>query len=122
GKTIDSVILGFSTVSFSLPWFALGVLGIMIFSVMLGWLPVLGRLPASVAYVPTTNYVLIDAVIQGRPDIVLPWLVHLILPATTLAIAMAGFITRMVRASVLEVLSDDFVRTARMKGLTEFAI
>jgi len=119
GRTTDNVILWFSTVSFSLPWFALGILGIMIFSVGLGWLPVLGRMPASLGYVPTTGFVLIDAIIQGRPELIGPWLVHLILPATTLAIAMAGFITRMTRASVLEVLDDDFVRTARMKGLSE---
>ncbi|TXN30502.1 ABC transporter permease [Lacisediminihabitans profunda] len=122
GKALDSIILAFATVSFSLPWFALGVLGIIVFSVQLGWLPVLGRLPTSLGYQPTTNFVLLDAILQNRPDLVLPWIEHLILPALTLAISMAGFITRMVRASVLEVLGDDFIRTARMKGLDEWHI
>ncbi|QSB15889.1 ABC transporter permease [Natronosporangium hydrolyticum] len=116
---IDTATRSVATVSFSLPWFALGVLSIVIFGVWLRWLPVLGRLPSQLDYRPTTNFVLLDAVLQDRPELIWPWLQYLILPATTLALAMAGFITRIVRASVLEVLSDDFVRTARMKGLRE---
>jgi peptide/nickel transport system permease protein len=85
--------------------------------VWLRWLPVIGRLPSQLDYRPTTNFVLLDAILQDRPELVWPWLQHLILPATTLALSMSGFITRMVRASVLEVLSDEHVRTARMKGL-----
>lgn len=113
----DKSIRGVATVSFSLPWFALGVLSILVFGVWLRWLPVIGRLPNQLDYRPTTNFVLLDAILQDRPDLIGPWLEHLILPATTLALAMAGFITRIVRAAVLEVLGDDLVRTARMKGL-----
>ncbi|WP_224391453.1 ABC transporter permease [Pseudonocardia sp. ICBG1293] len=122
GTWIDTLIRAVGTVSFSLPWFALGVLSVVVFGVWLGWLPVLGRLPNSLGYEPTTNIVLLDAILQNRPDLVLPWIAHLILPATTLALSMAGFITRIVRASVLEVRGEDFVRTARMKGMTENAI
>ncbi|WP_326552263.1 ABC transporter permease [Micromonospora sp. NBC_01813] len=119
---VDTATRSIATVSFSLPWFALGVLSIVIFGVWLRWMPVLGRLPSQLDYRPTTNFVLLDAILQDRPELVWPWLQYLILPATTLALAMAGFITRIVRASVLEVLSDDFVRTARMKGLRERTI
>ena len=119
GSWIDNSTRAVATVSFSLPWFALGVLGIVVFGVWLRWLPVLGRLPSSLEYNPTTNFVLLDAILQNRPELVWPWIQHLILPAVTLALSMAGFITRIVRASVLEVLDDDFVRTARMKGLSE---
>ncbi|MEQ3548999.1 ABC transporter permease [Pseudonocardia nematodicida] len=122
GTWIDTTIRAVGTVSFSLPWFALGVLSIVVFGVWLGWLPVLGRLPNSLGYEPTTNIVLLDAILQNRPDLVLPWISHLILPATTLALSMAGYITRIVRASVLEVRGEDFVRTARMKGMAENAI
>ncbi|MDT0548719.1 MULTISPECIES: ABC transporter permease [Streptomyces] len=122
GRWIDTVIRGVATVSFSLPWFALGVLGIIVFGVWLRWLPVLGRLPSSLNYHPTTNFVLLDAILQNRPELVWPWIEHLILPSVTLALSMAGFITRIVRASVLEVLGDDFVRTARMKGLSESVV
>jgi peptide/nickel transport system permease protein len=116
---LDVFIRSCATVSFSLPWFALGVLGIVIFGVQLRLLPTIGRLPTSLNYTPTTGFVLIDAVLQDRPELLGPWLQHLILPATTLALSMAGYITRTVRAAVLEVRGDDFVRTARMKGLTE---
>ncbi|MEJ3742879.1 ABC transporter permease [Actinomycetes bacterium KLBMP 9797] len=119
---VDTLTRTVGTVSFSLPWFALGVLAIVIFGVWLRWLPVIGRLPNDLDYHPLTNFVLVDAVLQDRPELVLPWLRHLILPATTLALSMAGFITRIVRASVLEVLGDEFVRTARMKGLSNVAI
>lgn len=119
GSWVDTAVRSAATVSFSLPWFALGVLGIVVFGVWLRWLPVLGRLPSSLDYRPTTNFVLLDAVLQNRPELVLPWLSHLVLPATTLALSMAGFITRIVRAAVLDVLGDDFVRTARMKGLPD---
>jgi peptide/nickel transport system permease protein len=119
GSILDAAISGLATVSFSLPWFALGVLGIVVFGVHLHWLPVIGRMPSSLNYVPTTNFVLLDAILQDRPDLIGPWLQHLVLPATTLALSMCGFITRTVRASVLEVLGDDFTRTARMKGLSE---
>ncbi|MDW6064312.1 ABC transporter permease [Streptomyces sp. FXJ1.4098] len=122
GRWTDTVIRGVATVSFSLPWFALGVLGIIVFGVWLRWLPVLGRLPSSLNYHPTTNFVLLDAILQNRPELVWPWIEHLILPSVTLALSMAGFITRIVRASVLEVLGDDFVRTARMKGLSESVV
>jgi peptide/nickel transport system permease protein len=122
GTWIDTATRTIGTVSFSLPWFALGVLAIVVFGVWLRWLPVIGRLPNTLDYHPLTNFVLLDAILQDRPELILPWLEHLILPATTLALSMAGFITRIVRASVLEVLGDDFVRTARMKGLSPGAI
>ncbi|MFL5994342.1 MAG: ABC transporter permease [Streptomyces sp.] len=122
GSWIDTSTRAVATVSFSLPWFALGVLAIVVFGVWLRWLPVIGRLPNSLDYYPTTNFVLLDAILQNRPDLVWPWIEHLILPAVTLALSMAGFITRIVRASVLEVLGDDFVRTARMKGLRESTV
>ncbi|MGP2441037.1 ABC transporter permease [Streptomyces sp. JW3] len=122
GTWIDTTTRTVATVSFSLPWFALGVLGVVVFGVQLRWLPVLGRLPSSLDYHPTTNFVLLDALLQNRPELIGPWLQHLILPATTLALSMAGYITRIVRASVLDVLGDDFVRTARMKGLGEGAV
>ncbi|HWS39467.1 MAG TPA: ABC transporter permease [Actinoplanes sp.] len=119
---IDTTTRAVGTVSFSLPWFALGVLSIVVFGVWLRWLPVIGRLPNELDYQPFTNFVLLDAIFQDRPELILPWLEHLLLPAVTLALSMAGFITRIVRASVLEVLNDDFVRTARMKGLSGGAI
>ena len=119
GTWVDTTIRGLATVGFSLPWFALGVIAIVVFGVWLQILPTLGRLPNSLSYDPITNFVLIDSVLQDRSDLFWPWIQHLILPAITLALTVAGFITRMVRAAVLDVLTDDHVRTARMKGLNE---
>ena len=90
----DHAVGFFTLLGLSVPNFALGPLLILIFSVLIGWLPVSGRGGLS----------------------------HLILPAVTLGAALAAILTRMVRTSVLEQLSSDYVRTARAKGLTERAV
>lgn len=119
---IDSVIRGGATIGFSLPWFALAVLAIVVFGVWLEWLPIFGRLPNTVTYEPTTGFVLIDAFLQGRFDLIGPWLQHLALPALTLAATSAGFVCRITREAYLTVSEQGFVRTARMKGLPEHRI
>jgi ABC-type dipeptide/oligopeptide/nickel transport system permease component len=94
GTATDRAV-GVSTLfGLSVPNFALGPVLILFFSVILGWLPVSGR---------------------GGP-------LHLVLPAITLGAALAAILTRMVRASVMEELSSDYVRTARAKGLSESAV
>ena len=90
----DHAVGFFTLLGLSVPNFALGPLLILIFSVLIGWLPVSGRGGLS----------------------------HLILPAVTLGAALAAILTRMVRTSVLEQLSSDYVRTARAKGLSERAV
>jgi ABC-type dipeptide/oligopeptide/nickel transport system permease component len=90
----DHAVGFFTLLGLSVPNFALGPLLILIFSVLIGWLPVSGRGGIS----------------------------HLILPAVTLGAALAAILTRMVRTSVLEQLSSDYVRTARAKGLSERAV
>jgi peptide/nickel transport system permease protein len=122
GSWFDTVSRVLGTVGYSLPWFALGVLATVIFGVWLRWLPVIGRLPHDLGYRPFTGFVLLDAVFQDRPELIGPWVQRLILPAVTLALAMAGFILRIVRAAVLDALTQDFVRTARMKGLAPGAV
>jgi peptide/nickel transport system permease protein len=119
GGWLDTGLRAFATTLFSIPWFSLGIFLILIFSVKLGWLPTFGRLPASANYDPTTHFVLIDAIIQGRPDLIVPWLQHLILPALTVGLTTAGFVLRVTRASVLEVDQREFVTTARAKGMSE---
>jgi ABC-type dipeptide/oligopeptide/nickel transport system permease component len=94
GSTTDHAIGIFTLFGLSVPNFALGPVLILAFSVLLGWLPVSGR---------------------GGPA-------HLILPAVTLGAALAAILTRMVRTSVIEELSSDYVRTARAKGLPESAV
>jgi ABC-type dipeptide/oligopeptide/nickel transport system permease component len=94
GERTDHVVGVLTLFGLSIPNFALGPILILIFSVMLGWLPVSGRGGLS----------------------------HLVLPAFTLGAALAAILTRMVRTSVIEELSADYVRTARAKGLSESAV
>jgi peptide/nickel transport system permease protein len=94
GGAIDSAAMTLSLLGVSVPNFWLGPLLILIFSLWLGWTPVSGD--------------------QGTAS--------LVLPAVTLGTALAAVLARMVRASMLEVLSEDYVRTARAKGLTEPAV
>ncbi len=94
GTSTDHAVALFTLFGLSVPNFALGPVLILVFSVILGWLPVSGR---------------------GGPS-------HLILPAITLGAALAAILTRMVRTSVIEELSSDYVRTARAKGLSPSAV
>jgi ABC-type dipeptide/oligopeptide/nickel transport system permease component len=94
GQAEDRAVSVFTLLGLSIPNFALGPVLILVFSVILGWLPVSGRGGLS----------------------------HLILPAITLGAALAAILTRMVRTAVIEELSSDYVRTARAKGLSESAV
>ena len=94
GLAADRAVGFFTLLGLSVPNFALGPLLILLFSIQLGWLPVSGR--------------------GGLPN--------LILPAVTLGAALAAILTRMVRSSMIEELSSDYVRTARAKGLPESAV
>jgi peptide/nickel transport system permease protein len=96
---IDRLVMGFSVLGFSLPVFVIGYLLIYVFAIWLNWLPVQGYQHISVG--------------------VLGWAQRLILPALTLSVIYIALIARMTRASVLEVLSEDYIRTARAKGQIE---
>jgi peptide/nickel transport system permease protein len=99
GGWFDRFLMGFSVFGFSVPVFVLGYLLVWLVSLKLGWLPVQGykRLEAGFG----------------------PYLVHLILPAITLSVIYIALIARVTRASVLEALGEDYIRTARAKGLPE---
>jgi ABC-type dipeptide/oligopeptide/nickel transport system permease component len=99
GGWLDRALMGFSVLGFSVPVFVLAYLLIWLFSLKLGWLPVQGykRLSEGVG----------------------PWLYHLVLPAITLSVIYIALIARVTRASVLDTLGEDYIRTARAKGLPE---
>ncbi|THH39105.1 ABC transporter permease [Aliishimia ponticola] len=99
GSWLDRGIMGFSVLGFSLPVFVIGYALIYLFSIKLGWLPVQGY--------------------QRISDGVGGWLLRLLLPSLALAVIFVAFIARMTRTSVLEVLGEDYIRTARAKGQTE---
>ena len=96
---LDHAIMGFSVLGFSIPVFVLAYLLILLFSLQLHWLPVQGYRPIS----------------EG----IWPWFLHLILPSLALGTVYAALIARITRASILDVLSQDYIRTAQAKGLKE---
>ena len=99
GGWFDRALMGFSVLGFSVPVFVLAYMLIYVVSLKLGLLPVQGY--------------------QRIADGVLPWLRHLILPSITLSVIYIALIARVTRASVLEALGEDYIRTARAKGLPE---
>jgi peptide/nickel transport system permease protein len=113
-----------STAGVSLPVFFTGLILIYVFYYHLGWAPApLGRLDVFFNPPPhVTGFYLIDSAIAGDGALFLASLKQLILPALTLGIFSLAPIARMTRASMLAVLSSDFVRTARASGLTPFTV
>ena len=97
---IDSAVMILALVGVSVPGFWIAILSVVLFSVNLGWLPASGYVPLG----------------QG----VLPWLLALIQPAAMLALFQIGFLARMARSATLDVLDQDYIRTARAKGVSEW--
>ncbi len=106
-----------SLVGISVPVFWLGLMLVLIFPYYLGWFFFSGRTSLEFAH-PTGFYVL-DALLSGNPANLVDVLGHLVLPAVTLSSVPLAMIARMTRSSMLEVLGQDYIRTARAKGLTE---
>jgi peptide/nickel transport system permease protein len=96
GGLLDRVLMGFAALGFSVPVFVVGYVLIYVCAIRLHWLPVQGYTPLS--------------------DGVWPWASHLVLPSIALGLAYVALIARITRASMLEVLSEDYMRTARAKG------
>ncbi len=94
---IDRAVMVLSVVGFSVPVFVVGYLLIYLFSIKLGWLPVQGYAPIA--------------------DGLVPWIRHLILPSIALGLAYVALIARITRTTMLDVLSEDYIRTARAKGV-----
>lgn len=111
-----------SLLGVSLPGFWFGILLIMLFAVQLQWLPVSGRIGYSSEIAPITHFLLIDTLLRGRPDAFLDALSHIILPAITLGLPMTAILMRVTRASMLEVLRQDYVTFAEAKGLSRTRI
>jgi peptide/nickel transport system permease protein len=99
GRTVDRLVMAFAVIGFSVPVFVLGYALILIFSVWLGWLPVQGY--------------------RSITDGIVPFARHMALPSLALGMTFMALVARITRASMLEVLAQDYVRTARAKGLGE---
>lgn len=108
----------FSLVGVSMPAFLLALILQLIFATYLGWLPVSGRLSPYVVMQPITGFAIVDGLITGQWAVVLSALQYLVLPTAVLAAFLAATLGRFVRNTMLEVMSEDFIRTARAKGLS----
>ncbi len=115
----DGVSMLGSLIGVSMPIFWLGLMEIMLFAVFLKWLPIGGRLDAVRELQTSTNFYLIDSLIQRDTAAFVDALKHLAMPAVALATIPMAIIARMTRSSVLEVLQEDYIRTAHAKGLRE---
>ncbi len=115
----DGAVTVISLLGISIPIFVLGLTLQWIFGAQLHWLPTSGRLDPRLDLPTPTGFMLVDTLLAGRPDAFVDALKHLILPAIALGSIPLAIITRITRASVLDVANEDYVRTARAKGLTE---
>ncbi len=106
----------------SMPIFWLGIMLAWFFGVMLGWLPTGFRQDTDVTLVGVTNFHVLDSVLTKNPHALASSLRHLVLPAVCLSTIPMAVIARMTRASLLEVLSQDYIRTAESKGLPQQSV
>ena len=122
-KFIDQVLRVLTILGYSLPTFVLGIVLLAIFYAYLGWLPGAGQLEVVNQFAVSdmkryTGMLTVDALLNGRWSVAWDVVRHMILPATTLAIVSSADIIKVMRNSMLDVLSSDYIRTARAKGLT----
>ncbi|HEX4766888.1 MAG TPA: ABC transporter permease subunit [Lichenihabitans sp.] len=123
GSWYDQVLMGLSVTGYSMPIFWWGLLLIMLVAERWGLAPVSGRLDLiRFDYDQVTGFMLIDSLLSGEDGAFLDALHHLMLPAIVLGTIPLAVIARMTRSSMLEVLSEDYVRTARAKGLSPFRV
>lgn len=119
GSLLDGATMIGSLVGVSMPIFWLGLMLIMFFGVELNWLPIGGRLTTGVEVKTITKLVLVDSLITGNLTAFRDAFEHIIMPAVALATIPMAIIARMTRSSMLDVLQEDYIRTAHAKGLHE---
>jgi peptide/nickel transport system permease protein len=123
GRIVDGVLRILSLVGVSVPTFWLALLAFYLLFYRWGWFPSGGRLNPGVSPPGhTTGLYTLDALLEGRWSLFVDAFEHLILPSFVLGVYTVGLILRFTRASVLEILGNDYVRSARAKGLTEWTV
>jgi len=123
GSVYDQTLMGLSVTGYSMPIFWWGLLLIMFVGERWGLTPVSGRIDLIKYYFePVTGFMTIDAWLSGQPGALKDALHHLVLPAIVLGTIPLAVIARMTRSSMLEVLGEDYVRTARAKGLAPWRV
>ena len=123
GTVADHTVMGASVIGYSMPIFWWGLLLVMLVSERFGLTPVSGRIdPIQYYFEPVTGFMLIDSVLSGQEGAFGDAVMHLILPTIVLGTIPLAVIARITRSSMLEVLSEDYVRTARAKGLSPWRV
>ncbi len=121
-SVFDYVSMVAALTGVSMPIFWLGLVLMLIFSVNLGWLPLSGRLSVYTNLEVITNFYVLDALLTKNWVAFKDALWHLIMPAVTLSTIPTAIIARMTRSSMLEVLRQDYIKTAKAKGLSYFKV
>jgi peptide/nickel transport system permease protein len=121
-SAFDNTIMTVSLFGVSMPIFWLGLMLILVFGGILGWLPIGGLLPIGEDVPRVTGMSVVDAILAGNPALVGTALRYLLLPAVTLATIPVALVTRITRSEMLSARSLDHVRTARAKGLPEWRV
>jgi peptide/nickel transport system permease protein len=116
---IDGAVTVLSLFGISIPIFVLGYTLVFVLSVELHWLPAFGPLDSRLNVPSVTHFPIIDAVLSGNVNAVIDAVAHLILPAIALGSIPLAIVTRITRAALNDVSNEDYVRTARAKGLTQ---
>ena len=123
GGVYDQSVMGLALTGYSMPIFWWGLILILVMSNTLHLTPVSGRVDLiKFYYEPVTNFMLIDSLLSGQKGAFRDALHHLVLPTIVLGTVPLAVIARMTRSSMLEVLEEDYVRTARAKGLSAFRV
>jgi dipeptide transport system permease protein len=118
----DHGVMATSLTGYSMPIFWWGLLLILLFSVQLGWTPVSGRIDVLYYVEPKTGFLLVDSLLSGDKGAFRSALSHLVLPAIVLGTNPLAVVARMTRSAMLEVLREDYIRTARAKGLPRLRV
>jgi peptide/nickel transport system permease protein len=122
GGPADHLTMVGSLVGISIPVFFLAIILKYIFAVRLGWLPTVGREDVLATRSHPTNFYMLDAIIEGDRGAFVDAVKHLVLPAVALGSIPLAIIARITRAAVLDVQNEDYVRTARAKGLAPIIV
>jgi dipeptide transport system permease protein len=122
GRLLDQGVMGLATLGYSMPIFWWGMVLIMVFSVDLGWTPVSGRIAIEYDIEPVTGFMLVDSLLSGEPGAFVSALRHLLLPALVLGTVPMAVIARMTRSALLEVLREEWLRSARARGLAPWRV
>ena len=122
GSVYDHTLMGTALTGYSMPIFWWGLLLILLFSIKLDWTPVSGRIDLDYYFDEGTGFMLWDSLFSDQEGAFRSALSHLILPSIVLGTIPLAVIARMTRSAMLEVLGEDYVRTARAKGLSGFRV